>query len=270
MVASKQDHRIFRTSGCEQYIKSCVEVCWFMAAQDPPVVFGTEWKEGEKFHPKVFKPYTRTGDLISFVVWPPLYLQEGGPLLSKGVAQTYRAEVRPTGMSTHHLSQRQTIDGSKLFEMRFSSPQDKSPKDDTDINLSKTQGHFPVSSQQALYSQTHTQLIKNHVRVNEQKPSKYHQNTVNFISNNVQKDQTEIYRKSQNPTSEAENPTLVWNHNRIPTETEMSRFDRHSYRCSPLDVRRWMGDQLFELCNDFSGLRTKLDLSDHELRMNLI
>ena len=39
------------------------------------------------FDRNLFKDFTRKGHFIDFIVWPIMYLHEGGPILSKGVAQ---------------------------------------------------------------------------------------------------------------------------------------------------------------------------------------
>lgn len=62
-----------------------------MVICDPPLAL-SENKNGEKFKSEVFRPYTRSqkdikSPVIEMTVWPALYLHEGGPLLSKGVAQ---------------------------------------------------------------------------------------------------------------------------------------------------------------------------------------
>lgn len=40
-----------------------------------------------EFNHTSFKDYTKRGRYVKFIVWPALYLNEGGPLLCKGVAQ---------------------------------------------------------------------------------------------------------------------------------------------------------------------------------------
>ncbi|KAH3806455.1 hypothetical protein DPMN_134776 [Dreissena polymorpha] len=45
------------------------------------------------FDRNVFKEYTRRGAFIDFVVWPVMYLHQGGPMLGKGVAQGTRKAV---------------------------------------------------------------------------------------------------------------------------------------------------------------------------------
>ncbi|KAL4230135.1 hypothetical protein ACF0H5_010520 [Mactra antiquata] len=71
-----------------KYISKCIDICWSMRRHEPPVYvhFPTDL-EGLPLDTKLYRPYTKSGKLLHFVVWPVLYLHEGGPLLSKGVAQ---------------------------------------------------------------------------------------------------------------------------------------------------------------------------------------
>ena len=71
------------------FILKCVELCWFMVIQTPPLYINTQRKSvpGEQFNNDLFKFYTDTGDKLDYVVWPPLYLKEDGAVLCKGVAQ---------------------------------------------------------------------------------------------------------------------------------------------------------------------------------------
>lgn len=75
------------------FIKKCTELCWLMCLQDPPVVLDADATVGETFNPDMFKPYTNTGTIVSFNVWPPLLLHQNGALLVKGIVQPIR-EVR--------------------------------------------------------------------------------------------------------------------------------------------------------------------------------
>jgi len=70
----------------EKYYYRCVEVCWLMNVQDPPVVIDTG-TTGGPFNAERFRTYTKTGNTMDYVVWPPLLLHEGGAMLAKGVAQ---------------------------------------------------------------------------------------------------------------------------------------------------------------------------------------
>ncbi|XP_052794167.1 rho-associated protein kinase 1-like [Mya arenaria] len=71
------------------YVKECVELCWLMSIQDPPVVVAPELQHGGNFDTDFYKAYTKSGPLIDYVVWPALCLHEKGPLLCKGIAQGY-------------------------------------------------------------------------------------------------------------------------------------------------------------------------------------
>ncbi|XP_061184358.1 uncharacterized protein LOC133192358 [Saccostrea echinata] len=72
-----------------EYTSKCLELCWLMHMQNPPVALGQPPAEGSPFNGNMYKEYTKTGNTVHFVVWLPLLLQENGPLLQKGVAQPY-------------------------------------------------------------------------------------------------------------------------------------------------------------------------------------
>ncbi|KAL3878215.1 hypothetical protein ACJMK2_030583 [Sinanodonta woodiana] len=76
----------------KSYLIECFQLCWLMAIQDPPLVLGKEAKYGDAFNLEFYDPYTRNGNLIQFVVWPPLLLYKGGPVLSKGVARPIQVQ----------------------------------------------------------------------------------------------------------------------------------------------------------------------------------
>ena len=57
-----------------------------MCVQDPPVVLDWSAQEGA-FNVDLYRAYTKSGSQLEFVVWPIIYLHEGGPVLLKGVAQ---------------------------------------------------------------------------------------------------------------------------------------------------------------------------------------
>jgi hypothetical protein len=42
---------------------------------------------GERLSTDIYKTYTKSGKFIDYIVWPVLYLYQGGNILSKGVAQ---------------------------------------------------------------------------------------------------------------------------------------------------------------------------------------
>ena len=72
----------------EVYANKCVELCWLMAIQSPPVAIDenvVQFKK-QRFEEQRFKPYTRKGQVIDYVVWPAIFIVGGG-MLGKGVAQ---------------------------------------------------------------------------------------------------------------------------------------------------------------------------------------
>ncbi|XP_060569841.1 uncharacterized protein LOC132728251 [Ruditapes philippinarum] len=69
------------------YTTRCIELCWLMHVQTPPIVIDTCAKPGSNFDTSRYKQYTKAGKKIDFVVWPVLLLEEGGAILCKGVAQ---------------------------------------------------------------------------------------------------------------------------------------------------------------------------------------
>ena len=69
------------------YIDKCVELCWYMNIQERPVVIDFDYQKGDKFRTDVHRHYTKTGSTCDFLVWPPMFLYDGGPLLQKGVMQ---------------------------------------------------------------------------------------------------------------------------------------------------------------------------------------
>lgn len=72
----------------KEYKDQCLDLCWLMVIQDPPVFLQCEaCKEGDKFDKNTYREYTQGGDKVAFAVWPALFLEKGGALLSKGVVQ---------------------------------------------------------------------------------------------------------------------------------------------------------------------------------------
>ncbi|XP_048774224.1 trichohyalin-like isoform X2 [Ostrea edulis] len=77
-----------QSSACSDYIKTCVQYCWLMAIQDPPIHMQWDFRNGiSQFDKDVLKSYTKSGNTVAYMVWPVLYLHANGPLLCKGVAQ---------------------------------------------------------------------------------------------------------------------------------------------------------------------------------------
>ncbi|XP_053399703.1 uncharacterized protein LOC128557088 [Mercenaria mercenaria] len=73
----------------QKFVKECFEICWLMVIQDPPLVFASRSK-GELLNTELYKPYTKNGKYVKFIVWPAMLLHKDGPVLAKGVAQGER------------------------------------------------------------------------------------------------------------------------------------------------------------------------------------
>ncbi|XP_053400214.1 uncharacterized protein LOC123557872 [Mercenaria mercenaria] len=70
------------------YILKCLYLGWMMVVQSPPLVLHEFPTEKEiKFDKNMYKEYTASGPLVSYVVWPALLLKENGPVVCKGVAE---------------------------------------------------------------------------------------------------------------------------------------------------------------------------------------
>lgn len=71
----------------QKYIDRCIEYCWMMAVQDPPMMLDFGPAQNEEFDKEVFRCYTITGEKVEFMVWPAVFLYKDGPLVTKGVLQ---------------------------------------------------------------------------------------------------------------------------------------------------------------------------------------
>ncbi|KAL5012018.1 hypothetical protein ScPMuIL_010569 [Solemya velum] len=69
------------------FIKKCVELCWLMGIQDPPLCLVFECPAGSRFNKDLFRAYTKGGKHVDYPVWPAMLLKENGSVLAKGVAQ---------------------------------------------------------------------------------------------------------------------------------------------------------------------------------------
>lgn len=83
LMPQEQDRRDVKA-----FFDKCLQLCWLMVVQDPSVHIDTENAVvNERFDSNTHKPYTKSGSLVDFLVWPTLYLCKGGGILAKGVVQ---------------------------------------------------------------------------------------------------------------------------------------------------------------------------------------
>lgn len=75
----------------EPYVDRCVELCWRMHIQDPPMILDFS-SSSEIVDKAMFRLFTRSGEYVDFVVWPALLLHENGPLVQKGVVQPLKSK----------------------------------------------------------------------------------------------------------------------------------------------------------------------------------
>ncbi|KAK3100442.1 hypothetical protein FSP39_020031 [Pinctada imbricata] len=65
------------------YSKMCVELCWYMSVQDPPMIL-VALADGDKMNTEQYSYFGRQGKVVEVCVWPALFLHTGGPLVAKG------------------------------------------------------------------------------------------------------------------------------------------------------------------------------------------
>ncbi|XP_045203598.2 uncharacterized protein LOC123556729 [Mercenaria mercenaria] len=91
-VAYMYSSRVFKDDDVQRFFQGCVELCWLMNLQDPPLAFGETPKRNDAFDGNTYKFYTETGPFVDYIVWPALLLEKDGSLLSKGIAQAHRRQ----------------------------------------------------------------------------------------------------------------------------------------------------------------------------------
>ncbi|XP_061183570.1 uncharacterized protein LOC133191854 [Saccostrea echinata] len=70
-----------------KYVERCIQLCWMMAIQDPPMHLDFGPSANSEADKNVYRMYTKQGDKVDFVVWPAVFLHNQGPLVQKGVLQ---------------------------------------------------------------------------------------------------------------------------------------------------------------------------------------
>ncbi|CAG2229834.1 MYH6_7 [Mytilus edulis] len=89
-----------------EYVQKVMELCWLMNMCNPPLVFGDVPRTGERLDKNYYKEYTKQGEIVSYVVWFPLLIQENGPVLTKGVAQPIPSETKLSRSSVKERSRK--------------------------------------------------------------------------------------------------------------------------------------------------------------------
>ena len=74
-------------SACKSYIEKCVDLCWGMTLQTPPIVIESSFDDTETFDTKKYRFYQKSGKRYNYIVWPVMYLHKDGPILTQGVAE---------------------------------------------------------------------------------------------------------------------------------------------------------------------------------------
>ena len=95
-----------------------------MVVQDPVVIFGPEVMKNNPYDSNIYKLYTREGTRVSFTVWLPLLLHEGGPLLSKGVVEPFKEvswKIKRNKDNDPQEKTEETVDYCNRFHPTFKS-----------------------------------------------------------------------------------------------------------------------------------------------------
>ena len=106
-------HRYSKTIA---FARKCVELCWLMAVQDPPLAFGPLPQHLDRYNADMYREYTRSGTLVDFIVWPVLQLYENGPVLSKGVVEPIKDGWNDNRTETRSYG---TIDRDHYFDTDY-------------------------------------------------------------------------------------------------------------------------------------------------------
>jgi hypothetical protein len=56
------------------FFEKCVNLCWHMAIQDPVMHLDKELTPDAAYDKNVYREFVKSGDKVTFVVWPALFL----------------------------------------------------------------------------------------------------------------------------------------------------------------------------------------------------
>ncbi|XP_060075805.1 uncharacterized protein LOC132555474 [Ylistrum balloti] len=92
------------------FYKECAKVTWYMNVQTPPLSLTSSPARGTPFLTDLYTPYTQSGNMVDYVVWPACLLHENGPLLRKGVLQPFKSEE---GVGVEKEKSKNALDGGQ-------------------------------------------------------------------------------------------------------------------------------------------------------------
>ncbi|XP_033743549.1 uncharacterized protein LOC117329632 [Pecten maximus] len=202
------------------FVKKCIEVCWFMCVLDPPVVIGKQATLNDTFDTNIYKPYTNSGTIVSYNVWPPLLLHQNGSLLVKGIVQPIKVEKKKrkdhvglTGMkaipavkdrtdygTTYSLKNNDRFTGNAGYDSyedvygRTESVRKNKPfqtetswRDHTPyLDYSRTTDHDPYTQVATHGSDSHRSHVHDHVEAKRSNIGTYHYESTRPSTNYVQ------------------------------------------------------------------------------------
>lgn len=69
------------------YICKCLEICWEMVVQDPPMYLQFKLRHGSEIEGDKYECFSAPGSKADYLVWPALLREENGAVLQKGAIQ---------------------------------------------------------------------------------------------------------------------------------------------------------------------------------------
>lgn len=75
-------------TGCMPYIENCVELCWFIVLQTPPMHIDMTDCTGDVDRDKFNLCDGCTRTKVDYLLWPALYREKDGNIVAKGIVQT--------------------------------------------------------------------------------------------------------------------------------------------------------------------------------------
>lgn len=86
---TEQYAELLQYAAVKAYIMKCTELCWLMGVQDPPMAISSAVGPDNRHDKRKYREYTTSGQYVEYVVWPCVLIQDGGHLMSKGIAQCH-------------------------------------------------------------------------------------------------------------------------------------------------------------------------------------